>query len=520
MNYYDTYKRVLFVCSGLIPSAKLGVVKPLLALQKNKKLKFHIVHEKNYYAGLSIKYDAVVMCRAVSKVAYEIALDIVKSGSKLIYELDDNFFSIPTETVIGRWHRHPINIFYHIKIMQLASCVRVYSDLLYERVSKYNANVMRVNAYFDAELINSKGNVSYPSSNMLRILYATSRNDDYLKSIFEPAIIKVLSERDNVELHIWGANENKISHPRIKYYEFESSYELYIKKIMSLDYTIALAPMINDDFYNSKTNNKYREYGGMRIAGVYSNVPLYSSCVKNEITGLLVNNDEAEWVSAISKLLDNKCLRDFIIDNASCDVKDNYSFAAYLDVWERVVFDVKNKTSPLVKSKKNSVIVDLRERKSSSILLSVLSDYVTYSASSLVELNKYLMCGVKNVVVIGDEDDVEFIASLIFSAGCKILGFIVGENIDYQLEKQTDTVKLFSLSKLDEQSKSDFKLYNSVENNSILEFLNTMDDFFVSCDVSCNFGFLYKMKEKCNYIYRASCWLFDLMKINFFGFNR
>ncbi len=522
MNYYKAYKKVLFVCSGLIPSAKLGVVKPLLELQKDKKLTFHMVHERQYYNGLSLKYDVVVMCRAISKNAYEIALDVLNCGKKLIYELDDNFFSIPTETVIGRYHRYPINIFYHIEILKLASVVRVYSSLLHERIIKYNKNVILVNTYFDSDFVNEVNKKSNLNSE-LRILYATSRNDDSLKLIFEPALLYILNTRENVVLHIWGAVENKISHPRIKYYAFEASYELYLKKIISQNYVLALAPMIDDEFYNSKTNNKYREYGGMGIAGIYSNVSLYNTCINNNVNGLLVSNNVAEWSSAIQLLLDNSDLRRSIEENARLDIKDNYSFSSYKNKWFEIVNQKVEDDSDLFtvvkQQRKDSVLIDLRKDREPLIVLDILKQYVTHTAVDCNDLMMFFMSGVKNVVIVGNINDVKMISSLVFSAGVKILAILdskVKNNVDLN---SVENAKLIFISQRNELGIYGSHIFNDANNNDFVEVLNLAQDLFITCESTCQSGRLSKIKHKYNYMKVIVRWFYDFIKINVFGRN-
>jgi len=78
-------------------------------------------------------------------------------------------------------------------------------------------------------------------------------------------------------------------------------------------------------FYRSKTNNKFREYGASGIAGIYSNNDVYSRCVENEVSGLLVANNADNWYDAIERMIEDEALRTRIQQRARQYVREHYS---------------------------------------------------------------------------------------------------------------------------------------------------------------------------------------------------
>ena len=112
-----------------------------------------------------------------------------------------------------------------------------------------------------------------------------------------------------------------------------TTYSKYLEELAALRPAIGLAPLGDDIFYRSKTNNKYREYGGLGIAGVYSDVDLYSPCITDRENGLLVSAAAETWAQAINELIDNTDLRQRIVKNAQNDIVEHYSFEAYLERW-------------------------------------------------------------------------------------------------------------------------------------------------------------------------------------------
>jgi hypothetical protein len=102
-------------------------------------------------------------------------------------------------------------------------------------------------------------------------------------------------------------------------------YDRFLRRFSQAQFDIGLAPMKDDLFHRSKTNNKFREYGACGIAGVYSDVEVYSGCVQNETTGLLVANDSEAWYRAIAHLIEDPELRQRLKDQSRDYVRLHYS---------------------------------------------------------------------------------------------------------------------------------------------------------------------------------------------------
>ena len=87
----------------------------------------------------------------------------------------------------------------------------------------------------------------------------------------------------------------------------------------------ALAPLMHSDFENCKTNLKYREYAAFGIPGIYSNVPLFASCVQSGRTGLLADNRADDWLRALEQLRVDVALRRAVARAARADVEKHHA---------------------------------------------------------------------------------------------------------------------------------------------------------------------------------------------------
>lgn len=332
--------KVLAILPALIPSTIIDVVTPLGDLNKSRLIDAKITVE-TFVKKRDIEWcDIVVLCRNIHPDTASWFLQVIKLGKPYIYDIDDNFFDMPTDSPLGRYHREPSRIKMLKEYIRLAQLVRVYSSPMYDRSRKINQNVIKVAAPLDWRLIESAKDKS--EQRIVKIVYATSRSNDNLAEIFKPALIRVLENySEQVQIYFLGYNPiefRKYSNVFFKPMIFD--YESYLKSFSSAGYDIGLAPLLNDVFHRSKTNNKFREYGASRIAGIYSNVDVYSACVEHNKTGYLVENDPDAWYDALSMLIQDADLRLTIQAHAFRFVRANYSEETFSSLWYQQILNV------------------------------------------------------------------------------------------------------------------------------------------------------------------------------------
>jgi glycosyltransferase involved in cell wall biosynthesis len=261
-------------------------------------------------------------------------------GKPYIYDLDDNFFEISLNLPEGIYHRAPERIMQLETYIRSAGLVRVYSLTLETRVKQYTTKVKLLQAPVNLSSIPLTPPVR--NSRKVRIVFSTSRTiEDELSEIFVQDLKRVLSEYPNeVEAHFWGYMPKSLRGiPSVKFHRFIANYSKYLRTFYSSGYDIGLAPMKDDVFHNSKTNNKFREYGACWVAGIYSNSEVYADCVQDGVTGLLVSNKQGAWYEALKRLILDEQLRYDIQNNARSFVErqyglDLFAFSLLKDIYE------------------------------------------------------------------------------------------------------------------------------------------------------------------------------------------
>lgn len=321
---------VLAIVPALMPTVWLCVIRPFTTLHEQGAIRFQITTE--YFArerdleGV----DVVVFCRNVEPGTLDLLRAARRLGVKVIYEIDDNFFDISLKDPIGRYHRQPQQLATHASFLRQADLVRTYARPVLEHAKACDARVklVRAPAHLPARL-------AAPQDDVPHIVYATSRHSDALASIFVPALRRVLDEvGDGVRVTFWGPPPAGLpERPQVRSRPFESNHRRYLEAFAAAGFDIGLAPLSDDIFHRSKTNNKFREYGACRIAGIYSKVDVYTDSVEHERTGLLVENTIEAWTEAMLRLIRDRALRRQIQDAAASHVRAHYSPERYAAQW-------------------------------------------------------------------------------------------------------------------------------------------------------------------------------------------
>jgi glycosyltransferase involved in cell wall biosynthesis len=376
--------RILAILPGFATSTLMNVVNSMLHLQDRGEISFRAISEP-YTPFINYnKTDLVIFCRN-TEPAYSTLDKLFLHKIPYIYDLDDNFFDIPFDHELAKYHRTPERIAMLTKYLENAQIVRVYSQPLLDRVRPLNPNVDFVKASINWPIINSTQPAKHP--NLIKIVYATSRREDPLVEIFVPALEIILKKyKSNVLMTFWGSCPKIFAnYPNVRLLRFNSNYNHFLKKFTEQGFDIGLAPMLSDPFYLSKTNNKFREYAACGIAGIYTNVDIYSE-VQTGINGILVDNSVQTWINALEQLISDEPFRTAIGKNAKQFAQNNYPLDNYYAIWRREIqtallssisaphitdTDPSSYSSPVVMEKERASTI-LKTKKKTEILPAIL----------------------------------------------------------------------------------------------------------------------------------------------------
>ena len=330
---------VLAIMPSYSPSAVINVIIPLQELEKQGHIHtaIHLEHE---IKPTDVAWaDVIILCRNVEPI-YKPIIDLaLELGIPLIYDLDDNLLAPPKGSDAYYYYAHPTRKAHLEWILSAVNLVRVHAPALSDVVRTYNSNIGVRWAAVDWSLVPPE--LPIIDSELIHLIYAAQRETG--KKMFNQMQedLKTLLTRhaQHIRLHFLGYTPRAFcGHPAVVCHPFESDYQTFFRKFTRFGYAIGLAPMLNDEFHNCKTNIKFRDYAAAGAVGIYADVPLYSSVIHGQ-TGLLISGEPGTWLAAIEHLLADRQLLESIRQQARAFVEDRYQSEKVLSMWmEDILF--------------------------------------------------------------------------------------------------------------------------------------------------------------------------------------
>jgi len=343
--------RVLLVYTDMLPSVEISQLAPLrhLAAQGRVELKHGTFFD--FSAGGALTWcDIVIFCRCCLSSELPFLLKAQALRIPYIYDLDDNFFRLTDADLPGaaplRWAgaMETLRAF-----VAGAAFVKVGSPQLLEDASSYNSKCVIHPYSFDFSIV-SDVRRRPRQDRRIRIGYAGTVGHSTDFALVAGAVRRVLAAyADGVLFTFYGpAAEEFREFPNVRFVPYLPNYRAFLRDFCAEGWDIAIAPLRDTVWNRSKTNNKYREYAACRIAGVYSDMPVYNTCVRQSATGLLCADTEDAWYNALTALIEDPALLDGIRESAFQDVAANYSVDAAAErLWKELIVPAHANGKPI-----------------------------------------------------------------------------------------------------------------------------------------------------------------------------
>lgn len=283
---------------------------------------------KSFHAGFPVGHEETKICRVIQlqRATNEFFIENIpkaqSAGQKIIYDIDDNLFEIPSYNPAFRpYNKKTLDV--TRSIIRLCDAVTVSTVplkdyFLEKRIAK--------NIYVIPNFMHSIPKYRDNSSEKIIIGYhGTNTHCGDFDAKLVGALRKVLEKYENVEFVCVGYNPiPDKNNPKIRFIPFVPIDDFF-DTIYNLKIDIGIAPLRDNIFNRCKSNIKFLEYSACSTATIAQNVYPYSNTITHMENGILVKNDK-EWFDYLEFLILNDEIRKKLSFNANKFVNDNFTY--------------------------------------------------------------------------------------------------------------------------------------------------------------------------------------------------
>ena len=312
---------------------------------KTTKNKTYLKNFKKYGSWESMADGAsiVVMQRSDTLEAVPLALAIREQYNiPFVYEIDDNIYDVSENSPSYKyWHPGSGNRAIAEMAMRNADAITVSTEALKKVYSQFNDNIYVLQNCQDPEVwkgLKRKGN-----DEKIIIGWAGGHTHyDDLKLIARP-IKRILRNYKNVRFRIMGTLPDFLNGVDGVQFRLDGVHcSKWPQKLAELNFDIGLAPITERPFNEGKSNIKWQEYAMLEIPTIASRFGPYMN-IKHMDNGLLANNNEYSWELWMTKLIEDKELRQSIGSKAKQSVMDEYNITKNIGKWHAAYSDIITK---------------------------------------------------------------------------------------------------------------------------------------------------------------------------------
>lgn len=260
-------------------------------------------------------------------------------GMKTVYDIDDDLFCLKEDhSEFGKYGNRLSGAY---RFLEQADLVIASTGRLKDRLLQWNDHIEVVPNALDEtiwDLANDPMTASKTaSSEPLRLLYmGTMTHGADLQLIEAPLrrLAKKMGKR--IKIEIIGVAKPEAIPAWCEYVPIApsvaGSYPAFVQWLQArAGWQIGVAPLVASEFNRAKSGIKYLDYAALGLASICSDSPGYSDIVRDGEDGILVENSEAAWYKALSRLVRDSKFRQRLQSNARQKLRQHHLLRCTLD---------------------------------------------------------------------------------------------------------------------------------------------------------------------------------------------
>lgn len=347
--------KILSFCEDKIPSVVLGINNILEYISDKTDIEFSFKKTYEVKSKDIIQADIVICVRGASTSDKDIITLAKMYNCLIIYYLDDDLFNVPKYASCSPFYESKHIRKNMIEIMEKCDILWTSNYNIEKKYGSYFSRKYVIDIPIVIEKIKDKNLKKEKGNNALvKICFAGSIDHVYIFDDILSPVINNISEKyaEKVEIYIIGINPKKLKKKfNVKVIEFFDDITDYYNFINENKFDIGLAPLRKTNFNSCKYYNKFLDYTSKGIVGIYSNVEPYKIIVKNEVNGMLTENETNSWQETLEKLILSEGLRNKLYDNAVKCIQEKFSYKYIISKVLEYMPEIKNRVKPKIKKR-------------------------------------------------------------------------------------------------------------------------------------------------------------------------
>ncbi len=271
----------------------------------------------------------VILQRVATVFCARLARKLHRCRIPYVYEIDDLLWNMPEYLASSKaWRRSRRELKF---LLRNAVAITTSTERLAGFLRRYNANVTVIpNTLPEAPLNEVVQDIVAPA-----VICAAT---DAMHIAFLPEVLSKLQLKyPEVEIHavgpVAGAME-KVERLNVTVYPIMDPDE-FARFLCRFKQAVGTIPIDDSAFSSCKSYIKYLSYAMTHIPVVANDRPPYCDIIKNDINGVLVDDQVDNWLEALEKVLFNQDYRDTIVE--SCKSQTYRSLRENAELWGKVM---------------------------------------------------------------------------------------------------------------------------------------------------------------------------------------
>jgi len=326
------------VAGGVIPSTHIRLESPFNWLSAEGLVHVGFVLEHEVRPEMADWADILIIQRCTSELSLRLLRHVKAIGKPVIYECDDNFLAITRSTpAVGEYYSRPDVRATFIAMLSESDVVTLSTEPLAEEFAKFTDSAVLLPNCVDYAHISPGPRLERSDRVVLGYAGTVTHGPDF--DVVEPVLRRLLKEYEgHLAMQFFGFVPPVFAeHAAVSFVPYSNDYPGFLRTLSEVDWSFGIAPLADRRVNHYKTDNKYREYGACGIPGVYSDLSVYSGCVRHEVNGLLTPHTQQSWYRALKRLIVDPKLRRSIAAAARDDVSQRYSVESAARAWYDVL---------------------------------------------------------------------------------------------------------------------------------------------------------------------------------------